>query len=42
MFAAQIQQSGDVDFIAKASKEKVLYDAAVRTQIQELIRLRIV
>ncbi|XP_055953288.1 signal transducer and activator of transcription 5B-like isoform X2 [Argiope bruennichi] len=37
---AQMQQSQDVDFITKAQKEKHLYDAAVRNQIQELIRLR--
>ncbi|GFY54746.1 signal transducer and activator of transcription 5B [Trichonephila inaurata madagascariensis] len=37
---AQMQQSSDVDFIAKAQKEKHLYDNAVRNQIQELIRLR--
>ncbi|GIY78909.1 signal transducer and activator of transcription 5B [Caerostris darwini] len=37
---AQIQQSTDVEFIAKLQKEKQLYDNAVRNHIQELMRLR--
>ncbi|GIY42857.1 hypothetical protein CEXT_389131 [Caerostris extrusa] len=36
----QIQQSSDVEFIAKLQKEKQLYDNAVRNHIQELMRLR--